>query len=698
LVDHSALRAWHSSLLAVASLFVAVLASAWSNARAQDGVAFGRIPAEVAQPRVSRPRGETMRRLERLSRLVEQRSWDEMCTVADELLANDADGWVALEPHRYVGVREAVHRQIASLPAEGLAAYRRRVDSLAEEWLVQGVETRDEPLLRRVVDEAFCSSAGDDALWALGEIALERGDCQAARARWQQIHAETAGDARLAYPDSSIELAEVRARLALVSIREQDFDRAEREVAEFKLQYPDAVGRLGGQRAKLGERLAELLAEARSWPAAPSRPSGWPALMANDSRTSVSPLALPTSADFEQAWSIDFTAVGADARLIPEATTYPIVANDVALFRDAEGIATVELTPSGDSTRAKHIFETSTIRLPAENWAVTARDDKVLAVIAVAKRGEGGPTTRLVGLDLSRDGALLLNEGPTAADALYTGPPVVNGSRVVVGELSPGQGANAAVVCYDLWTGKVAWRQTLGSGFHIVAPGRPPAFEVSVSLAAGALYVNTNLGMIAALRTEDGAPLWLHTYRRALGEAAPEEPGGLPTSKQRPHPCVLAGSRVIVAPADHEGVLALDAASGEEFWSAPLPAAEARLLAVDGNRVILSGERLWAVDADTGKLDPQWGEGLSGGMGQGAVAGEAILWPTTGEILLVDRSTGKPAGRSISLPTGGGANLAMAKLAESGEIYVVAAGPAKMTAYRAITSSPLGEVNGDNGN
>jgi hypothetical protein len=93
---------------------------------------------------------------------------------------------------------------------------------------------------------------------------------------------------------------------------------------------------------------------------------------------------------------------------------------------------------------------------------------------------------------------------------------------------------------------------------------------------------------------------------------------------------------------------------------------------------------MWAIDATTGKLDPHWGEELSGGAAQGVVAGELILWPTTGEILLVDRSSSKPTGRALSLPTGGGAHLAVAKSAASGDIYIVAAGPSKLTAYRAM--------------
>jgi cellulose synthase operon protein C len=692
--DHLFVRALLSGQLAIARCFFALVAASapTNSAYAQDGV-FGQIPAEMVQPRVARPQGETLRRLERLRWLTEQQAWDELCTVADELLAGSADGWAPVEPDRYVGVREAVHRQIAALPAEGLTAYRARADSLAEEWLEQGTESRDELLLRRVADQAFCSSAGDDALWALGEIALERGDYQAARAAWQQIRRETAGQAALAYPDSSIELADVRARLALVSIREGDFERAEQEVAELRSQHAGAVGRLGGGEANLAARLSELLDEARGWPEINNVRGGWPTLNANAARTGVAGATLAGSAEFEQAWSIDIESPRAESRLIPEAMVYPVATDGAAIIRDAGGIAAAPLESSLPANEMRRIFEAADVRLPAENWGLTIDAEKVFAVIAAADRGEA-PTTRLVALDLSRDGALLLKEAPATEEALYTGPPVVDGARVVGGELSPGQGANAAVVCYDLWSRKVLWRRVLGSGFHIVAEGKPPAFEVAISLQAGMLYVNTNLGMIAAIRLEDGEPFWLHVYERRLGEQAVAEPVGLPTSKQRPHPCLVAGSRVIVAPADFDGLVALDAATGEEVWSASLSAPDAQLLAVDGNRVILSGERLWAINAATGKLDPHYGEELSGGAGQGAVAGELILWPTTGEILLVNRSSGKPTGKALSLPTGGGAHLAVAKSAKSGDIYIVAAGPSKLTAYRAVLVSTAGEDDG----
>src|SRR5262249_21225240 len=60
----------------------------------------------------------------------------------------------------FVDVRQFCQRQIAGLPAEARQLYRGRVDVQAERWYRRGGADRDRGLLRRVVDQAFCSSWG----------------------------------------------------------------------------------------------------------------------------------------------------------------------------------------------------------------------------------------------------------------------------------------------------------------------------------------------------------------------------------------------------------------------------------------------------------------------------------------------------------------------------------------------------------
>ena len=77
--------------------------------------------------------------------------------------------------------------QISCLPPEASALYRQRVDPLATRWYEEGIAQRNTNRLAEVVDKMFCCSSGDKALWALGEIELERGNCGAARRYWEQL-------------------------------------------------------------------------------------------------------------------------------------------------------------------------------------------------------------------------------------------------------------------------------------------------------------------------------------------------------------------------------------------------------------------------------------------------------------------------------------------------------------------------------
>src|SRR5262249_5797290 len=67
-------------------------------------------------------------------------------------------------PMLSVPVRWLCQRDLAALPPEGLKLYRARKDGSALKWLDTAIAQRDPVLLRRIVDEAFASRAGDQAL------------------------------------------------------------------------------------------------------------------------------------------------------------------------------------------------------------------------------------------------------------------------------------------------------------------------------------------------------------------------------------------------------------------------------------------------------------------------------------------------------------------------------------------------------
>ncbi|MGH7192204.1 MAG: hypothetical protein ACREJM_01580, partial [Candidatus Saccharimonadales bacterium] len=165
--------------------------------------------------------------LEQVKALLANQQWDEAVETLRQVTENHGGKVLAVSPWRFISVRDYCHLQIASLPGEALKLYRERVDAQARGWYEAGVRQRDAELLRRVVDLLFCSSWGDDALLALGDLALERGELGNARGAWEKIlparywsHLTPAVQADgsgtwLVYPDSDLELAGVRARLLL---------------------------------------------------------------------------------------------------------------------------------------------------------------------------------------------------------------------------------------------------------------------------------------------------------------------------------------------------------------------------------------------------------------------------------------------------------------------------------------------------
>ncbi|HTN04099.1 MAG TPA: hypothetical protein VL132_19570, partial [Planctomycetaceae bacterium] len=87
----------------------------------------------------------------------------------------------------YANVATRANILLARLPAVARADYRARLDPLAREWFAEWEVTRREAALQRILRTAFLSSYGDDALWALGEAAWDRGEFATARRLWTQL-------------------------------------------------------------------------------------------------------------------------------------------------------------------------------------------------------------------------------------------------------------------------------------------------------------------------------------------------------------------------------------------------------------------------------------------------------------------------------------------------------------------------------
>ena len=219
--------------------------------------------------------------LEQLKTYVAGGEWSDALDVLGVLSESYGEQVLEVSPRRYLNIRDYCHLQIAALPKDVLARYRAGVDPQAEAWFRQGQANRQAAPLLRVVDELFCSSWGDDALFALSEMALERGEPGAARGYLNRLLppadrvggdplAPQPGTMRLIYPDTTIAQAEINARLVLVSILAGQSDHApgRERAGRLHAALPDSDG------SRLW--VAEQLSAPRCWPRW-SRPAGeWP--------------------------------------------------------------------------------------------------------------------------------------------------------------------------------------------------------------------------------------------------------------------------------------------------------------------------------------------------------------------------------------------------------------------------------------
>ncbi len=708
----------------------------------------------------------TMAHLQNAAALVAGGQYGEALGRLRQVAETDEGKVIQIRPDRYINVGDYCQMRIAALPEKALQLYRRRVDPLAEQWYRAGLGQSDGRLLRQIVAQMFCSSWGDDALLALGERALERGDPASARAYWMRLFAsppevisgevfqkarrlqslnpndamlleahyvrQTAApagagdgevwfvrktlpagprsdgqterlvrfwadrgqiDQRLAYPDSPLPRAAIRARILLADIMEGSYQRAAAGLERFRKLHPGARGRLAGKEVDYAERLASLLAESKQWPLSPCggdwttfggsverektvdttgviqpnvRPPVWrhafllhpPA----SPRTDVRPLRqgrvgesagrllsyhpvivgrhlFVATADSIYAWDVQ---TGKPAWPAGDENSDEKAAG--LIYRDDDPQPEQPIASRGVARFTLSIHGTMLMaRMGSTITAHPRRDDD--------RRRAPPAKSRLVILDISEQGqGRLLRDGITAQQPgwAFEGVPISDGRNLYVAVRRADVQSEAHVECYDLSSNPPTrlWRRFISAAD---TPGGDHLAERTgnlLTLHGDRLYFNTNLGTVAALSTRDGRIVWIHRYRRATG-------GHLSMLKETPYfyrdlnPCLYHRGTLFVAPSDTPAIIALDAATGGLLWSTGAAAGATQLLGVADGQLIAAGDRLISIDADSGRRLYRWPDGdrpEPRGNGRGLIAGGLVYWPTREQIFIFDLSASRAAG------------------------------------------------------
>lgn len=609
----------------------------------------------------------------------------------------------------FVDARQNCQRRLAELPPQARAIYRRRVDPQAKRWYDQGVAENDRALLRQVVEQAFCSSWGDDATERLGDLAFRNGQFVEAMGYYHRLVAEPDAPAvELIHPDPDVDLARVAAKMLLCRAAIGENPPTAAELEAFAKAHAAEVGNFAGRSGSLSESLIRAIRDDHLMASAPVD-GRWTTFAGAPGRTKVVPNPIDVGS-FQWRIKLDPPKYVRNGGMIfmnrlnpPSQPTemplpyHPIVVGDQVVVCEANRILAYNLSdrPSQDTVAGKAgevpiAWEQTLpgLQLSGQtsqppHYTLTAYGDRIFARLG-ATDAKGQSYIVAVKNNREVEGKLLWRhsssdlelrkrpDGAPSPKAAFEGSPLVDDRGVYVAVTEAGTMTSFYVACLDPDTGALKWVRYLGeatSQFDNMV-GNLATADIGgrlLSLEGSTLYYQTNLGALGALDTETGSVRWVAAYPHVEVRIPGQGMGrGL-------NPAIVHDGMVIIAPDDSPSLYAFDSATGSLLWkSEPLEKIE-HLLGVAKGRLFATGDWVWTIDVKTGKVVRYWPEAGAGyeGHGRGILAGDQIYWPTKNEIHVLDQATGTrsdvgPIPLRSAFGTGGG-NLAV------GDGYLVVA-------------------------
>jgi outer membrane protein assembly factor BamB len=597
--------------------------------------------------------------------LIALAQWDAAIESLQQIEDEFGDRLVEVEPGRLLNIRDACSAVLSLLPAEGLQRLRQRSDPTVKSVYEEALRLHDADLMRQVVRNGFAGSYGDDALNWLAEDAWLQGDLDSARAYWTQLipRAESSGDLPLLarYPDTGLQLADIRARLVLCSIMQRHDTRVAAELDAFRQLHPDAAGHLCGRDGVLEGILADEWERSRTW--APHDDSGW-ATFSADVRRSGRVATRPDVGVPRWTFSLPSTRlplVSLQRPALPDyggAACYPVVWRDTVLVNDARTVWAVDVQsglpkwPSGDDDDRGILYSDplpgDLLTLPTvgvPRFSATVADGFYFArmgqpIVVPASGAVQFPESRLICLDLERaEGRVVWAAGPddvlSTPGWMFSGAPLALRERLYVAIRRSAPQVDSGIACLSALSGDLIWECRVAGALQ-----QPPSLHHVVdhellTAAEGLVFCVPGSGVVAALEQEGGAMRWVVTYP----SVAAEPDVFSDAASRRLTPPLYHAGRLYVAPPDRDHIMALDAGSGAEIWTMTAPGRITHLLGVAEQTLIAQGDRLWAIDVETGNLRHRplgFDDPAGYGFGRGVIAGTSVFWTTRDELFAVD--------------------------------------------------------------
>jgi outer membrane protein assembly factor BamB/tetratricopeptide (TPR) repeat protein len=629
----------------------------------------------------------TAKRLDEARKLIVAKKWDEALEEFQAILETGGDDLVPIDARESVQARRLCHALIAALPAEALTAYRKRVDPQAQSWLDVGAARHDEVLLRKIVDQMFCSTPGERAVDLLGDLAFERGLFDEALAWWRLL--EPSGDRKepggpaLAYPGAKITPALIQAKQLLARLYQGSIADWDAELKAYRDRHGRAEGTLAGSKGIYADLLADL---ARRHARGEKPLVEW-TTFGGDARRSLVPPTPPRFLDRLSGlcqegptWRFDLQErkaakatprrgerVASASTWAREMAFHPLIVWPHLLVADARYVTAFDLrngkaetwydaarfnggikpnlklpTPITDLRYTLTVAEgclfarlgAQTVRDvqpdPDKRDAEAEANNESLLVCLSLKPGKGG--------DRLRWQARAIDKG----HAVFEGAPVVRDGLVYIAATRvTGDRTTTAIQCYPVEANTVPplrWSVDVCETRELQGEkNKERTRHHLLTLAGRALVYCSHSGAIVAVDARTGQRLWAVRYPIKVDKSAEAAFRDL-------MPCIAAAGRLYVAPADSDRILCLDPTTGVVLWEYEgvqvvqlLGVAHGKLIFTTGRRPVDESKPygLRAIDATDGDDDPEKRKGwycpTDGGltpMGRGLLIGDLVLWPT----------------------------------------------------------------------
>jgi outer membrane protein assembly factor BamB len=656
--------------------------------------------SSIAEARKQIAAGHAAEGISRLQRIID--------TAGDEL--------VALDDHLWVPARWACQRELAALPADALAPYRRRIDGATRTRIEAARQRHGSAPLEEILVDSFCATPAEEAIHLLAERAFEKGAFAVARRYWLMLLPADAPEKQalppplrsLSFPQPKTEAAAVRARLILINLFRGEHDQAREALAAFAKLHPQASGPLAGQNGPYVTTLQRFLERPPSTAihSAAENARQWPTFAGDVSRNSSVPGSLPYYWSDRPTWR---AAIPAQARAhaatdSPRALAFhPIVWNGHILVCDSARVFAFDPL-TGKPANLFHmegedrdVLELAKLlpippfdlQLPAASdfrYTLTAAEDQIYvrmgcqALRPTSKDDLAGEPPRdslscvlCLGAVGGKPGKLgfqwvLQPPGETPeTPVIFEGTPIIRGDQLYVAtwRLSGGEMVSA-VACFAGAGGRerpeLLWQRDVGkTAFDPNAEARRR--HELLALSGDCIVYCSPGGMVVALDARTGKPAWEYRYPQRMRKSEG-------TAGRDVCPCLAADGRIFAAPTDADRVFCLDALTGSLLWESR-PLEVIHLLGVTSNRLICTLDRplrgITGLDVETGSDRPPhgWlqheGDGVAT-FGRGFIADDVVFWPTRQGLQFLSAIDGAPLRPPLGLAADDGKPRALGNL------------------------------------